>query len=183
MEISLFGYGKTTKAISKIKTRYKFVFYEKGIKEFKDDKNIPHKPFSDFDSTASSFQIPSPGIPPYEKVIKKAENLISEYDFFLSDTILKRKKPFSIWISGTNGKTTTTQMTNFLFNSNLVQAGGNIGIPLGEMDSEKKIWILETSSFTLHYTKVAKPNIYVLLPLLRTIYIGTEVLELMKKQN
>ena len=45
------------------------------------------------------------------------------------------------------------------------QYGGNIGIPLATMDKNKKIWILETSSYTLHYTNKAKPNIYVLLPI------------------
>ncbi len=44
-------------------------------------------------------------------------------------------------------------------------AGGNIGTPLAELDFEAPIWILETSSFTLHYTNQAKPNIYVILPI------------------
>ena len=43
--------------------------------------------------------------------------------------------------------------------------GGNIGTPLALLPQDKKIWILETSSFTMHYTNTAKPNIYVLLPL------------------
>jgi UDP-N-acetylmuramoylalanine--D-glutamate ligase len=44
-------------------------------------------------------------------------------------------------------------------------AGGNIGTPLAELDLNAAIWILETSSFTMHYTNKAYPNIYVLLPL------------------
>jgi UDP-N-acetylmuramoylalanine--D-glutamate ligase len=44
-------------------------------------------------------------------------------------------------------------------------AGGNIGTALGDLDQDAKIWILETSSFTMHYTNIAAPNIYVLLPL------------------
>ncbi len=45
-------------------------------------------------------------------------------------------------------------------------SGGNIGIPLAElMDKSSSIWVLETSSFTLHHTKYAKPNIYLLLPI------------------
>ena len=43
--------------------------------------------------------------------------------------------------------------------------GGNIGIPLSHMDEKAPIWILETSSFTLHYTNKSKPNIYLLLPI------------------
>jgi UDP-N-acetylmuramoylalanine--D-glutamate ligase len=45
------------------------------------------------------------------------------------------------------------------------QAGGNIGTPLAKLDKDANIWILETSSFTLHYTQEAKPNIYVILPI------------------
>ncbi|MGB5791530.1 UDP-N-acetylmuramoyl-L-alanine--D-glutamate ligase, partial [Poseidonibacter sp.] len=43
--------------------------------------------------------------------------------------------------------------------------GGNIGVPLSHLDEKAKIWILETSSFTLHYTNKAKPNLYILLPI------------------
>lgn len=43
--------------------------------------------------------------------------------------------------------------------------GGNIGAPLAQMDEKAPIWVLETSSFTIHYTKKAKPNIYLLLPI------------------
>jgi len=72
--------------------------------------------------------------------------------------------PFSIWISGTNGKTTTTNMLTMLLKKHGAISGGNIGVPLANMDKKAKIWVLESSSFTLHYTKKAKPNIYILLP-------------------
>jgi UDP-N-acetylmuramoylalanine--D-glutamate ligase len=45
------------------------------------------------------------------------------------------------------------------------ECGGNIGTPLAELSQDAKIWILETSSFTMHYTNQAQPNIYVLLPI------------------
>ena len=73
--------------------------------------------------------------------------------------------PFSIWISGTNGKTTTTQMCQHLLKEYGSIYGGNIGVPLSHLDEKAPIWILETSSFTLHYTNKAKPNIYILLPI------------------
>jgi UDP-N-acetylmuramoylalanine--D-glutamate ligase len=44
-------------------------------------------------------------------------------------------------------------------------AGGNIGTPLAELDTDAPIWILESSSFTLHHTNIASPNIYLLLPI------------------
>ena len=89
--------------------------------------------------------------------MRKAQNLISEYDYFDDYEGLK------IWISGTNGKTTTTKMMQHLLERYGSQMGGNVGVPLAKLDKSAKIWVLETSSFTLHYTKHAHPDIYVLL--------------------
>ncbi len=55
-------------------------------------------------------------------------------------------------------------MMQHLFKKRGSVSGGNVGTPLADMDAKAPIWILETSSFTLHYTKKAKPNIYILLP-------------------
>jgi UDP-N-acetylmuramoylalanine--D-glutamate ligase len=44
-------------------------------------------------------------------------------------------------------------------------SGGNIGTPLADLDAKSPIWVLESSSFTLHHTKVASPKIYLLLPI------------------
>jgi len=73
--------------------------------------------------------------------------------------------PFSVWISGTNGKTTTTQMLTHLLAKRGAINGGNIGTPLALLDTNASIWILESSSFTLHHTNIASPNIYLLLPI------------------
>jgi UDP-N-acetylmuramoylalanine--D-glutamate ligase len=58
-------------------------------------------------------------------------------------------------------------MLYFLLKNKKAVLGGNVGIPLATLNTNAKIWILETSSFTLHYTKKAVPNIYVLLPVLQ----------------
>lgn len=174
----------------------------------------------------------SPGISPHKPYLKCFKNIISEYDFIyylifllknnakeifnLHNLTLEKMKQyyfldksfFSIWVSGSNGKTTATQMLYCLtqnldkiksdhmyFNDNLdSKYGGNIGIPLAELliselskdikDLESKVldhsslqiflekinfkhkkifWILETSSFSLHYTHLALPNAYLLL--------------------
>ncbi|WP_281951468.1 UDP-N-acetylmuramoyl-L-alanine--D-glutamate ligase [Nitrosophilus kaiyonis] len=165
--VSLFGYGKTTKSIAIFlkEKNIKTVIYDNIEKEFVDENGILHKPFNCFDPNSSSLEIPSPGIPPSHFAIKKAKNLISEYDLFLYDPLnLFDKKPFTIWISGTNGKTTTTQMIEHILKDKNAMSGGNIGTPLAMLDRDAKIWILETSSFTIHYTKYAKPNLYILLP-------------------
>ncbi|HIC42822.1 MAG TPA: UDP-N-acetylmuramoyl-L-alanine--D-glutamate ligase [Sulfurimonas sp.] len=156
--ISFFGYGKTTRALAK----------KLGVSSFYDDNvSKPHqdeegnylKPSSEFEAKYSTCEIPSPGMTPSHKLIKEAKNLISEYDYF-ADSM-----PPSVWISGTNGKTTTTQMIQTLLASHGSLAGGNIGTPLAELDENASLWILETSSFTLHYTNKAVPQIYVLLPI------------------
>ena len=156
--IALFGHGKTTKAIAK---RFKNCqifddyFKEKNFDEFGNELLPP----SAFNHKKSTLQIPSPSFPQNHPLMKKATNLVSEYDFFQKDM------PFSIWISGTNGKTTTTQMLDFILKKRGSEAGGNIGNPLANLDKNSKIWILETSSYMLHQTKTATPDIYLLLPI------------------
>ena len=158
LKLSLFGHSLTTKAIAK---KYKncLFFDDKFRKKSKDKEGNRLFPSKNFKPKKSNIEIITPGIPPSNPLVKKAKNLMSDYDFF-SDIM-----PFSIWISGTNGKTTTTQMIYHLLKNKLAVQGGNIGIPVAELNPKAKIWILETSSFTLHYTKIAKPNIYILLPI------------------
>lgn len=115
--------------------------------------------FNEYDLTSNEYTVVSPGIPPYNNMVLNSKNLISDYDLFTS------VMPFSIWISGTNGKTTTTQMCQHLLGEYGSICGGNIGVPLSHLDEKAPIWILETSSFTLHYTNKSKPNIYLLLPI------------------
>ena len=157
MNIACFGYGKTTRAIAKAYGPCTF-FDDKVTKPFTDEEGNQIKPISEFDSRLYTHEIPSPGFPPQHPLIQKATHLISEYDFFAP------KIPYSIWISGTNGKTTTTQMMEHLLSDKGAISGGNIGTPLAEMSTEAPIWILETSSFSMHYTDIAYPNIYALLP-------------------
>jgi len=140
----ILGKGKTALAIQKL--------YSDAV--LYDDSDI-----SLYDKDSSQITVVSPGIPPSSNLVKNTKNLVSDYD------LCSKEMPFSIWISGTNGKTTTTQMLQHLLESKNSQCGGNIGFPVCSMDKNKKIWILETSSFTLHYTNQAKPNIYVLLPI------------------
>ena len=115
--------------------------------------------FNQYDLNSNEYTVVSPGIPPFNNMVLNSKNLISDYDLFASSI------PFSIWISGTNGKTTTTQMCQHLLEEYGSIYGGNIGVPLSHLDEKAPIWILETSSFTLHYTNKAKPNIYILLPI------------------
>ncbi len=115
--------------------------------------------FDKYDLNSNELTVVSPGIPPFNKMVKESNNLVSDYDLFYDEM------PLSVWITGTNGKTTTTQMCQHILQEYDSVCGGNIGTPLSHLDNKKKIWILETSSFTLHYTNKAKPNIFILLPI------------------
>ena len=159
MKPTLFGYGLTTKAIAK-KLGGGCTFYDDNCKEtYTDEANNTIRPSCEFQAQKSHLEVTTPSLPPKHPLIQKAHNLLSEYDYFA------QQMPFSIWISGTNGKTTTTQMLTHLLQHRGAISGGNIGTPLAELEKDASIWILETSSFTLHHTHIASPNIYLLLPI------------------
>lgn len=159
MKPTLFGYGLTTKAIAK-SLGGGCIFFDDNAKEpFSDEEGNQIFPSHLFDPDASALEVTTPSLKPSHPLIQSAKNLVSEYDYF-ADVM-----PFSIWISGTNGKTTTTQMLTHLLSSRGAVSGGNIGTPLAELDPKAPIWVLETSSFTLNHTKTASPNIYLLLPI------------------
>lgn len=161
MKKSLFGYGGTTKAIAKSGG---WDIYDDKFSEISSDEfGNRLLPVSEFCPENSEIEITSPGIPPSHELIKKARNLTSEYDYFADKYGINL--PFCVWISGTNGKTTTTKMMQHLLEIYGSIMGGNVGTPLAKLDPNAKIWILETSSFTMHYTFRAKPGIYVLLPI------------------
>jgi len=150
---SLFGYGISTKEIAKSGGWH--IYDDKFKYEKKDEYGNILLPSNAFNPKNSSIEITSPGIPPSHPLIKKAKNLISEFDYFYHNN-------FQIWVTGTNGKTTTTQMIHYLIDNS--EIGGNIGISLGKL-AKNKIWVIEASSFQLYYTKYAKPNIFVVLPI------------------
>ncbi|MHC3993658.1 UDP-N-acetylmuramoyl-L-alanine--D-glutamate ligase [Thiomicrolovo sp. ZZH C-3] len=165
---SLFGYGVTTRAIAK--AFGPCTFYDDNVhKPFTDEAGNKVRPTAEFDPRYSDLEIPSPGIPPEHPLIRKAGHLVSEYDLFLSPLVrppyTPSVKPFTVWITGTNGKTTTTQMLTHLLADKGALSGGNIGTPLAALDTAAPLWVLETSSFTLHYTHEAKPDLYVVLPI------------------
>ncbi len=153
----ILGKGKTALAIKKV--------YPDAL--IYDDEN-----FKEFDINSDDLTVVSPGIPPYNQLVRNTKNIISDYDLFLSPNLKPQTSiPYTIWISGTNGKTTTTQMLYHLLKDKGFLCGGNIGTPLANLINfnlstpNPQCFILETSSFTLHYTQKAKPDIYILLPI------------------
>lgn len=159
---TLFGYGKTTKAIADLFGGGCTFFDDSTQTTFMDTQGNTIHPSKDFNPDYSTLEVTTPSFKPSHPLIAKAKNLMSEYDYFLAHD---NDKPFNIWISGTNGKTTTTQMLTHLLLRKGAVSGGNIGTPLAALDPKAPIWVLETSSFTLHYTHQASPDIYLLLPI------------------
>lgn len=156
---TLFGYGLTTKAIAK-KLGGGCTFFDDNVKEaYTDEENNRILPSHLFDPEASQLEVTTPSLKPNHPLIQSAKHLLSEYDYFA------KEMPFSIWISGTNGKTTTTQMLTHLLAKRGAVSGGNIGTPLADLDTAAPIWVLESSSFALHHTHTASPDIYLLLPI------------------
>ncbi|PHS41052.1 MAG: UDP-N-acetylmuramoyl-L-alanine--D-glutamate ligase [Sulfurovum sp.] len=156
---TLFGYGLTTKAIAK-KLGGGCTFFDDNAKEaYTDEYNNHILPSHLFDPEKSQMEVTTPSLKPDNPLIKNAKNLLSEYDYF------DKEMPFSIWISGTNGKTTTTQMLTHILAHRAAVSGGNIGTPLAELSTDAPIWVLESSSFALHHTHIASPNMYLLLPI------------------
>lgn len=161
MRQSIFGYGLVGKAIAKHFGGFDIYDdrLEKGVDlKLLGEENI-FKLQNEFDPNNSDLELISPGFPPHHPLVKRAQNPTSELDFFFD------AMPKSIFISGSNGKSTTTQMCALLLKDFGAIMGGNIGIPLANMDAKAPLWVLECSSFMLHYTKLAYPEIYVLLPI------------------
>ena len=114
---------------------------------------------------SSDLIIKSPGIPNSSEIITKIKSLeipiISEIEFASQNS-----KSFKICITGTNGKTTTTNLIyNILKTSGLsVGIAGNVGDSFSKMllSGDKDIYVLEISSFQLDDIKDFKPNISVI---------------------
>ncbi|RDU73823.1 UDP-N-acetylmuramoylalanine--D-glutamate ligase [Helicobacter aurati] len=208
--VNILGYGITTQALVKLLNYYNVTCHIYDDKFTRDtcalDSMNHYYPLHDVTlqvERISYISIISPGISPQTACLALFKNIISEYDFiyFLLQNGAMTDAPYTVWVSGTNGKTTTTEMTALMLKA---RAGGNIGIPLTELldyqhttnvfhsalsllmeyakhnneyvlpqsllykrvpKIDKMIWVLETSSFSLHWTHFALPNLYILLPL------------------
>ena len=113
--------------------------------------------------------VTSPGIPPAAEIMQKLKEknikVISEIELAYLETQI----PF-IAITGTNGKTTTTELTNFILNKEYkAEKCGNIGIPpcslLRDLNTDKEketdFFVCEVSSFQLTYSPSFRPQIAV----------------------
>lgn len=139
-------------------------FDEKIFNDYSIDYEIGENSDKIFDADVI---VVSPGISPNSDVLKKA---VSKNIKTLSEVEVSSyfcKVPI-IAITGTNGKTTTTELTGAI----LKEAGydvhvcGNVGLAFSEIISKlgsNSIVVLETSSFQLEYTFDFKPKVAMIL--------------------
>ena len=106
--------------------------------------------------------VTSPGIPPHSEIIQRIKKhnipVISELELAYRECDI----PFII-ITGTNGKTTTTALTEHILAKKLnVKACGNIGQPPCDFaDENLDYFVCEASSFQLEMSPSLKPFISV----------------------
>ncbi len=123
--------------------------------------NVEYGGHSDKFILNSNLAVTSPGIPPHSDIIKKLNShrikTISELEFASSENGENKSPKQFITITGTNGKTTTTALTEFILKKAGLRAKacGNIGLPASDLVDEKDLdWLVcEASSFQLEMTE------------------------------
>lgn len=123
--------------------------------------NVEYGGHSDKFILNSNLAVTSPGIPPHSDIIKKLNTYkiktISELEFASIENNENKSPKQFITITGTNGKTTTTSLIEFILKKAGLKAKacGNIGLPASDLvDEEGLDWLVcEASSFQLEMTE------------------------------
>ena len=142
-----------------LKDKYRKMFHEGGIRF--EENNHSEEIILKADEI-----IKSPGIPDNASIVIKAREkgipVISEIEFASRFT-----KARMIFITGSNGKTTTTLLTHYILKKAGLNAGlaGNVGdsFALKVANEQNDIYVLEISSFQLDGMFRAKADIAVLM--------------------
>lgn len=153
------GYQVFVSDLGKIQEQYKQELIENNI-PFEEGK---HTKETIFDTNEI---IKSPGIPEKVALIQEAQqkgiSIISEIEFAARYT-----EATIIGITGSNGKTTTTNLTYHLLRAAglNVGIGGNVGFSFARLvaNQDREIFVLELSSFQLDGIIDFRPDIAILL--------------------
>ena len=152
------GYKVFVSDKGKIKQKYKDVLLHFEI-DWEEEKHTEHLVLS------ANIVMKSPGIPDsvplVTKLVKKGIPIVSEIEFATRYT-----NAVIIGITGSNGKTTTTMLTNHLLKQGNLHVGmaGNIGDSYAKMVANRDFdyYVLEISSFQLDGIVDFKPHIAIL---------------------
>jgi UDP-N-acetylmuramoylalanine--D-glutamate ligase len=126
-------------------------------------------PAADCDPSPYDICILSPGIDPsvplVQNVLRKKIPVIGELELAFEECICP-----VVAITGTNGKTTTTELTTAMLQSSGVRtiASGNIGLPFAtavRQSNQLDVMVLEVSSFQLESINAFHPHVSVWLNL------------------
>jgi UDP-N-acetylmuramoylalanine--D-glutamate ligase len=118
--------------------------------------------------TKPDFAIVSPGFPPsHPLVLRLAEQGVAVYsDIDLAWRLRDKTERLASWlvVTGTNGKTTTTELVAHMLRAANYRAVacGNIGTPVLDMVRDPEGFdylVLELSSFQLHYSHELNPSV------------------------
>jgi len=124
---------------------------------------------ADTDPAAYDVCVLSPGIDPavplVQNILRKKIPVIGELELAFEECLC----PVTA-ITGSNGKTTTTELTTAMLSGSGVRAlaSGNIGLPFARavrQSNELDMMVLEVSSFQLETTKAFRPTVAVWLNL------------------
>ena len=157
----IYGLGKTGKSTLEFLKRKKIKKIITWDDSSKIKNNINKKRFL-IELNKAHFIIISPGInikkTPFKKqLLKNKYKIITDIDlFYLSNNPEKK-----IMVTGTNGKSTTCSIIEHIFKKKgfKTELCGNIGRPiLKQKFDDKKIYIIESSSYQLEYSKFIKPT-------------------------
>lgn len=109
----------------------------------------------------------SPGVPDTLPIVRQAREHGLEITNEIEIAARRCRAPI-VAITGTNGKTTTSELTGFIFRSSGMNTyvAGNVGLPFSEIVAdadERSVVVLEVSSFQLEHISTFRPRVAVLL--------------------
>jgi UDP-N-acetylmuramoylalanine--D-glutamate ligase len=115
----------------------------------------------------STVLVLSPGVADTLPIVRQAREHGLEITNEIEIAARRCRAPI-VAITGTNGKTTTSELTGFIFRSSGMNTyvAGNVGLPFSEIVAdadERSVVVLEVSSFQLEHISTFRPRVAVLL--------------------
>ncbi len=150
--IGILGYGLTGRSLKKLCDKL-------GVKTFISDMNQGDEKENTYRILMCDIVSPSPGIPPHHRILSRVEtsNIPILPEIEIGWRYLYGK---TIAITGTNGKSTTAYFTHKLIRGSYIC--GNWGKPVSDLAFKRGVFVIEVSSFQLHYTKEFRADVSVI---------------------